>query len=66
MYADDTEFHCSSSQLEKVKEGFQSDLVKISECMAVNGFQLNTGKSVCMLINWYTTKSWWKELMFIT
>jgi len=50
MYADDTELHYNNSQLKKVEEVLQSDHVKVSDWMTVNGFKLNVVKSVCMLI----------------
>jgi len=50
MYADDTELHYTNSQLEQVEEVLQGDLVKVSDWLTVNGFKLNIGKSVCMLI----------------
>ena len=50
MYADDTELHYSNSQLERVEEVLQGELVKVSDWLTVNGFKLNIGKSVCMLI----------------
>jgi len=50
MYADDTELHYSNSQLERVEEVLQSDLIRVSDWMIVNGFKSNIAKSVCMLI----------------
>ena len=50
MYADDTELHYSSSQLERVEQVLQNGLEEVSNWMSVNGFKLNIDKSVCMLI----------------
>ena len=33
-----------------MEQVFQDELVKVSDWMTVNGFKLNIGKSVCMLI----------------
>ena len=50
VHADNTELHYSNSQLERVEEVLQGELVKVSDWLTVNGFKLNIGKSVCMLI----------------
>ena len=50
MYADDTELHYSSSQLERVEQVLQNGLEEASNWMSVNGFKLNIDKSVCTLI----------------
>jgi len=48
MYADNTELHCSGSQLERVEQVLQDELAKVSDWMNLNWTLVR--KSVCMLI----------------
>ena len=50
LYADDTEIHCSDSDLQMVENCLQSDLTSVATWLGSSHLCLNVDKSTCMLI----------------